>query len=69
VRSIKTISARGIRDLAKAIDFVAEHAPLKRATEIAEVADTAVFLASDMARGVTGNIIFVDAGFHIMGLG
>ena len=33
-----------------------------------EVADTAVFLASDLARGVTGNILFVDAGFQIMGL-
>jgi enoyl-[acyl-carrier protein] reductase I len=66
---IKTISARGIKDLAKAIDFVAEHAPLKRNTEIAEVADTALFLASDLSRGVTGNVIFVDAGFHIMGLG
>jgi enoyl-[acyl-carrier protein] reductase I len=66
---IKTISARGIRDFSKVLDFVSQHAPLRRNTEPAEVADTAVFLASDLGRGVTGNVIFVDAGFQIMGLG
>src|SRR6202011_5802989 len=65
---IKTISARGIKDFSKVLDFVAQHAPLRRNTDPAEVADTAVFLASDLARGVTGNVIFVDAGFQIMGL-
>jgi enoyl-[acyl-carrier protein] reductase I len=65
---IKTISARGIKDFTKVLDFVAEHAPLRRNTDPAEVGDTAVFLASDLGRGVTGNTIFVDAGFHIMGL-
>ncbi len=66
---IKTISARGIKDLSKILEFVPHHAPLRRNTDIAEVADTAVFLGSDLGRGVTGNIIFVDAGFQIMGLG
>ena len=42
-------------------------APLRRNTDPAEVADTAVFLASDLARGVTGNVIFVDSGMHVMG--
>ena len=42
---IKTISARGIKDFSKVLDFVAQHAPLRRNTDIAEVADTAVFLA------------------------
>jgi enoyl-[acyl-carrier protein] reductase I len=65
---IKTISARGIKDFSKVLDFVAAHAPLRRNTDIAEVADTAVFLGSDLGRGVTGNIIYVDAGFQIMGL-
>lgn len=65
---IKTISARGIKDFSKVLDVVAEHAPLRRNTDIAEVADTAVFLGSDLGRGVTGNVIYVDAGFHIMGL-
>ena len=66
--AIKTISARGVKDLSKMLEFSAQHAPLRRNTDIAEVADTAVFLGSDLGRGVTGNVIFVDAGFHIMGL-
>jgi enoyl-[acyl-carrier protein] reductase I len=65
---IKTISARGIKDFSKVLEFVAQHAPLRRNAEPAEVADTAVFLGSDLGRGVTGNIIYVDAGFQIMGL-
>ena len=65
--AIKTISARGIKDFSKMLEILAQHAPLRRNTDIAEVADTAVFLASDLGRGVTGNILFVDAGFHIMG--
>jgi enoyl-[acyl-carrier protein] reductase I len=65
---IKTISARGIKDFSKVLDFVQQHAPLRRNTDIAEVADTAVFLGSDLGRGVTGNVIYVDAGFQIMGL-
>ena len=65
---IKTISARGIKDFSKVLDFVAQHAPLRRNTDIAEVGDAAVFLASDLGRGVTGNTLFVDSGFHIMGL-
>jgi len=65
---IKTASARGIKDFSKVLDGVAAVAPLRRQTEPAEVADTAVFLASDLGRGVTGNVIYVDAGFQIMGL-
>jgi enoyl-[acyl-carrier protein] reductase I len=65
---IKTISARGIKDFSKVLDFVQQHAPLRRNTDPTEVADTAVFLGSDLGRGVTGNVIYVDAGFQIMGL-
>ena len=65
---IKTTSARGIKDFSKVLDGVASLAPLRRNTDPQEVADTAVFLASDLGRGVTGNVIFVDAGFQIMGL-
>ncbi len=63
---VKTASARGIKDFTTILDRVAQHAPLRRNTDPAEVADAAVFLASDLGRGVTGNILFVDAGFHIM---
>jgi enoyl-[acyl-carrier protein] reductase I len=66
---IKTTSARGIKDFSKVLEGVATHAPLRRNTDPAEVADTAVFLASDMGRGVTGNVVFVDSGFQIVGLG
>lgn len=66
--AIKTISARGVKDLGKMLEFTAQRAPLRRVTDIAEVADTAVFLGSDLGRGVTGNVIYVDAGFHIMGM-
>ena len=66
--AIKTISARGVKDLTKMLEISAERAPLRRNTDIAEVADTAVFLGSALGRGVTGNVIYVDAGFHIMGL-
>jgi enoyl-[acyl-carrier protein] reductase I len=65
---VKTTSARGIRDFSRVLDGVAANAPLRRNTDPAEVADTAVFLASDLGRGVTGNVIYVDAGFQIMGL-
>jgi enoyl-[acyl-carrier protein] reductase I len=65
---VKTASARGIKDFSKILDSVAAMSPLRKMTDPAEVADTAVFLASDLGRGVTGNILYVDAGFHIMGL-
>jgi enoyl-[acyl-carrier protein] reductase I len=65
---IKTASARGIKDFSKVLDGVAAISPLKRNTETAEVADTAVFLGSNLGRGVTGNVIYVDAGFQVMGL-
>ncbi len=66
---IRTASARGIKDFSKVLDGVAAQAPLKRNTDPAEVGDAAVFLASDLSRGVTGNVLFVDSGFQIVGLG
>jgi enoyl-[acyl-carrier protein] reductase I len=65
---VKTASARGIKDFSKVLDGVAAHSPLRRQTDPGEVGDTAAFLASDLGRGVTGNVIYVDAGFQIMGL-
>ena len=64
--AVKTASLRGIKDASKLVDGLTEHSPLRRKTDPAEVADTAVFLGSDLGRGVTGNVIFVDAGFQIM---
>jgi len=64
---IKTASARAIKGFSSILDTIQERAPLRRNTEPAEVADAAVFLASDLGRGVTGNILFVDAGMQVMG--
>ncbi len=66
---VKTASARGIKDFSKVLEGVAAIAPLRRNTDPAEVADAAVFLASHLGRGVTGNILYVDSGFQIVGLG
>lgn len=66
---VKTASARGIKDFSKVLGSVAAVAPLRRNTDPAEVADAAVFLASDLGRGVTGNVLFVDAGFQTIGIG
>ena len=65
---IKTASARAVRGFTNMLDSAAALNPLRRNTDPAEVGDAAVFLASDLGRGVTGNTLFVDAGFHVMGL-
>jgi enoyl-[acyl-carrier protein] reductase I len=65
---IKTTSARGVKDFSTMLAKVEERAPLRRNCTLEEVADAAVFLASDLGRGVTGNVMYVDAGFQIMGL-
>jgi enoyl-[acyl-carrier protein] reductase I len=65
---VKTASARAIKDFSTILDVIEKRAPLRRNTDPAEVADAAVFLASDLGRGVTGNVLFVDCGAQIMGL-
>ncbi len=65
---IKTASARGVKDFSKMLEGASAIAPLRRNTDPAEVGDAAVFLASDLGRGVTGNILYVDAGYQIMGI-
>jgi enoyl-[acyl-carrier protein] reductase I len=65
---VKTASARAIKDFSTILDVVTQRAPLRRNTDPAEVGDAAVFLASELGRGVTGNILYVDSGFRIMGL-
>jgi enoyl-[acyl-carrier protein] reductase I len=63
---VKTASSRAIKGFSSILDN-AERTPLRRNTDPAEVADAAVFLASDLGRGVTGNVLFVDSGMQIMG--
>jgi enoyl-[acyl-carrier protein] reductase I len=65
---VKTASARAVKDFSTMLEWGPKRAPLRRNTDPAEVADTALFLASDLGRGVTGNVVFVDAGMQVMGL-
>ena len=65
---IKTLAARGIGNFSEMLKIAADRAPLKRNTDPDEVGQTAVFLASDGGRGITGETLYVDAGYNIMGL-
>jgi enoyl-[acyl-carrier protein] reductase I len=65
---LKTLAASAVKGLSKLRDVTEAHSPLRRNITPEDVGDVAVFLASDLSRAVTGNTIFVDSGFHIMGL-
>ena len=65
---IKTLAARGIGDLQTMLNITAERAPLHRNVEQNEVGNTALFLSSPLASGITGEITFVDCGYNITGL-
>ena len=64
---IKTLAARGVSGISKMVDHHKEFAPLRRATEQGEVGDTALFLVSPLGRGITGEVIYVDGGYNILG--
>ena len=66
--AIKTLAARGIGDLQTMLDRTNERAPLHRNVEQAEVGNTALFLASDLASAITGEILYVDCGFNTTGI-
>ena len=64
---IKTLAASGIKGFGRILDVVAQNAPLRRNVTIDDVGNTAAFLLSDLAAGVTSEIVYVDAGFsHAM---
>jgi enoyl-[acyl-carrier protein] reductase I len=63
-----TLSARGIKGFVDMYKFSAEVSPLRHATLIDEVGDTCAFLVSNLSRGVTGHILYVDSGYHILGM-
>ena len=65
---IRTLSASGVRDFGSMIDNIAEKAPLRRNVTADEVGDACLFLAGPHSRGITGTTLFVDAGYHIMGM-
>ena len=61
---IKTLAASGIKDFSKLLRIMENSAPLGRTVTIEEVGNTAAFLLSDLSSGITGDVIYVDAGFH-----
>src|ERR1700743_378744 len=65
---IKTLAASGVGDFRYILKWNEHNSPLRRNVTAEEVGDTAVYLLSDMARGVTGEILHVDAGYHIVGM-
>ena len=64
---VKTLAARGIADFSEMLKAHAERAPLKRNVDVNEIGATGVFLASDASSGITGEVIYVDCGYNIMG--
>jgi enoyl-[acyl-carrier protein] reductase I len=65
---LSTLAARGISGFVDMFRLYREKSPLRRNIEHREVGDTAVFLISDLASGITGEIIYVDAGYNIIGM-
>ncbi|KOP81761.1 enoyl-ACP reductase FabI [Cytobacillus solani] len=63
---IRTLSAKGVSDFNSILKEIEERSPLRRTTTPEEVGDTAVFLFSELSRGITGENIHVDSGFHIV---
>lgn len=66
---IKTLAASGIGNFSKLLGFNEKHAPLRRNVTIEEVGNAAAFMCSDLASGITGEVMYVDAGFNTTALG
>ncbi|MDD3519055.1 MAG: enoyl-ACP reductase [Chromatiales bacterium] len=66
---IRTLAASGIGDFRKILDHVEKNAPLRRNVTIEDVGNAGAFLCSDLASGITGEVIYVDSGYNIIGLG
>ena len=65
---VKTLAAAGIKGFSSILNVYPDRAPLKRNVEASEVGDAAAFLLSDASRGITGEVLMVDAGFHVTGM-
>ncbi len=66
---IKTLAAAGIGDFRRFLDYSEKNSPLRRNVTIEEVGNAAAFLCSDLASGITGEILYVDGGYNIQGMG
>jgi enoyl-[acyl-carrier protein] reductase I len=65
---IKTLAASGIGGFSSILQVYRDRAPLRRNVEASEVADAARFLLGPSSRGITGEVVMVDAGYHITGM-
>lgn len=65
---LNTLSARGVKNMGSLLNYVGERSPLKRNVTVDEVGNTALFLVSEMSSGITGETIYVDCGYNIMGI-
>ncbi len=65
---VKTLAASGISGFSGILQIYRDRAPLRRNIEAAEVGETGLFLLTDASRGITGEILYVDAGYHVMGM-
>ncbi len=65
---INTLSARGVKNMGAMLRHIAEKSPLRRNVDAREVGNTALFLVSDLASAITGETIYVDCGFNIIGI-
>ncbi|HEV8339040.1 MAG TPA: enoyl-ACP reductase [bacterium] len=65
---MKTLASSAVKGISRLRDLMEEIAPLRRNVTQGDVGDVAVFLGSDLSRAVTGNTIFVDSGFHVIGV-
>jgi enoyl-[acyl-carrier protein] reductase I len=65
---IRTLAASGIADFRSMLKQAEERSPLRRNVTIEEVGNAAAFLCSDLASGITGDILYVDTGYHILGI-
>lgn len=66
--AIKTLSAKGIRGFNEMLGVYAERAPLRRNVETAEVGKASTFLLSPASSGITGEVLYVDSGYHVLGM-
>ena len=66
---IKTLAAAGISNFRKSLDYAEKNSPLRRNVTIEEIGNSAAFLCSDLASGITGEILYVDAGYNTTGMG
>lgn len=65
---VKTLAARGVAGLSKILDVVKEKAPLRKNVTLEEIGSTAAFLLSPRASGITGEVVHVDSGYHVLGM-